>query len=277
MTENICIVVFRVLAKNCRKPKTGSSKKQILIETLQSVQSVELFNFNRAPTARVRQGSPATARGGAERLYLPKKCAGSIEYHFFATPDASRSRKCLIYTYKITDVPLQPKITIKHKRNKTMQPQPRFKKKIQKTPTPPIKTPKSNIKTHSPPTVAGWAALPRLTKVRLSWTDCVRSGKGNGFRSKSKFNICKDNKAPRTKESQRTTANAKKPGTALFWRKPKTRSTRRQVLFETLQSVQSVELFNLNTAPRTREHHGEQRSAWQPKMRYIYLKNAPEL
>ena len=70
MTENICIVVFRVFAKNCRKPKTGSSKKQILIETLQSVQSVELFNFNRAPTARVRQGSPATARGGAERFYL---------------------------------------------------------------------------------------------------------------------------------------------------------------------------------------------------------------
>ena len=61
MTENICIVVFRVLAKNCRKPKTGSSKKHILIETLQSVQSVELFNINKTPRTRERHGQPRSA------------------------------------------------------------------------------------------------------------------------------------------------------------------------------------------------------------------------
>ena len=49
--------------QNCKNPKTRSSKKQILFETLQSVQSVELFNFKRAPRARERQGTPCDALG----------------------------------------------------------------------------------------------------------------------------------------------------------------------------------------------------------------------
>ena len=71
MSENIGVVVLGVFAKNrqdnntyknCRNPKTRSSKKQVLFETLQSVQSVELFNFKRAPRARERQGTPGSAR-----------------------------------------------------------------------------------------------------------------------------------------------------------------------------------------------------------------------
>ena len=49
----------------CREPRTRSTRKQVLFETLQSVQSVELFNFKRAPRARERQGTPGSAR---ERL-----------------------------------------------------------------------------------------------------------------------------------------------------------------------------------------------------------------
>ena len=54
-------------ALGCREPTTQSSKKQILFKTLQSVQSVELFDFNREPTARERQRTP---RSDKERLEL---------------------------------------------------------------------------------------------------------------------------------------------------------------------------------------------------------------
>ena len=43
-------------------PRTRNSKSHVLLETLQSVQSVELFNFKRAPRARERQGTPGSAR-----------------------------------------------------------------------------------------------------------------------------------------------------------------------------------------------------------------------
>merc|ERR1712048_1119657 len=71
--------------------------------------------------ARERQGAPGNASerqrtpnylilphqthlAAENALYLPKKCARSIELPFFATPDAPRSRKCLIFTYKMRQI-----------------------------------------------------------------------------------------------------------------------------------------------------------------------------
>ena len=103
--------------------KNTSSREHVLLETLQSVQSVELFNFKRDPgrgsaseapsnifyykpyrcsiltgrprrgNARERQGTP---RSAWERFGAP----ANAKLPFFATPDAPSNRKCLIPTEK---------------------------------------------------------------------------------------------------------------------------------------------------------------------------------
>ena len=70
----------------------------VFFETLQSVQSVELFNFNRAPRARERQRTPGSAREAPNPYIYLKNAPDIRELPFFATPDAPRSRKCLIIT-----------------------------------------------------------------------------------------------------------------------------------------------------------------------------------
>ena len=62
----------------CREPRTQRSKKHVLIETLQSVQSVELFEFNRAPTKtppRAQDGPktpPRCLAAAARRIKTPQ-------------------------------------------------------------------------------------------------------------------------------------------------------------------------------------------------------------
>ena len=91
---NICYISKYKKLPPAPPPRTRSSRKHVLLETLQSVQSVELFNFNRAPTARERHKRQGTPRSAWERFGAP----ANAKLPFFATPDAPRSRKCLIFT-----------------------------------------------------------------------------------------------------------------------------------------------------------------------------------